>query len=172
MHAPASISSSSLRYAFYAMNLLSATPHQCSQLVLKASQLPTQYFTPGATQQRHSSANWISPSHVHVAPDSEISQKFVTPHNIPRTPSSDDCSLSPPNHLGSARIRLHPPQRAQMKQEMLSSSSSSGSDSEHESDREETHKLTINEHFAKAYEYRKEREELQKCAPFFSRLVI
>lgn len=52
-----------------------------------------------------------------------------------------------------------------MKQEMLSSSSSSeGSDSGHESEHEEIHKLTINEHFAKAYEYRKEREELQKRA--------
>lgn len=54
-----------------------------------------------------------------------------------------------------------------MKQEMLSSSSSSGSDSGHESEHEEIHKLTINEHFAKAYEYRKEREELQKRAHCF-----
>lgn len=51
-----------------------------------------------------------------------------------------------------------------MKQEMLSSSSSSESDPGHESEHEEIHKLTINEHFAKAYEYRKEREELQKRA--------
>lgn len=57
-----------------------------------------------------------------------------------------------------------------MKQEMLSSSSSSASDSGHESDHEDIHQLTINEHFAKAYEYRKEREELQKCA-FKSRII-
>jgi hypothetical protein len=30
------------------------------------------------------------------------------------------------------------------------------------SDNEETHQLTVNEHFAKAYQHRKEREELQK----------
>ncbi|KAH9915495.1 KRI1-like family C-terminal-domain-containing protein [Fomitopsis serialis] len=34
--------------------------------------------------------------------------------------------------------------------------------SEEESDTESIHRLTINEHFAKAYEYRKEREELAK----------
>lgn len=32
-----------------------------------------------------------------------------------------------------------------------------------DSDNESLHKLTINEHYAKAYEYRKEREELVKC---------
>lgn len=41
------------------------------------------------------------------------------------------------------------------------------SDSEHSSDRDEKeddYQLTINQHFARAYEYRKEREELQKRA--------
>ena len=33
-----------------------------------------------------------------------------------------------------------------------------------DSDNEDIHQLTINEHFAKAYEYRKEREELAKRA--------
>lgn len=33
-----------------------------------------------------------------------------------------------------------------------------------ESDNEDIHQLTINEHFAKAYDYRKEREELAKRA--------
>jgi protein KRI1 len=32
-----------------------------------------------------------------------------------------------------------------------------------ESDHEEIQQLTINEHYAKAYEYKKEREELAKC---------
>jgi protein KRI1 len=31
------------------------------------------------------------------------------------------------------------------------------------SDVESVHHLTINEHYAKAFEYKKEREELQKC---------
>lgn len=42
-----------------------------------------------------------------------------------------------------------------------SSSASMFSDSE--SDNESLHRLTINEHYAKAFEYRKEREELDKC---------
>ncbi|KAA1476501.1 hypothetical protein DENSPDRAFT_933091 [Dentipellis sp. KUC8613] len=42
-----------------------------------------------------------------------------------------------------------------MKSEILSDSDSSG-------DEEDIHQLTVNEHFAKAYEYRKEREELAK----------
>ena len=33
-----------------------------------------------------------------------------------------------------------------------------------DSDTEEIHQLTINEHYAKAFEYRKEREELAKRA--------
>ena len=32
-----------------------------------------------------------------------------------------------------------------------------------DSDTEDVHTLTINEHYGKAYEYRKEREELSKC---------
>ena len=38
-----------------------------------------------------------------------------------------------------------------------------------ESENEDIHQLTINEHFAKAYEYRKEREELAKrtCTCFY-----
>lgn len=36
--------------------------------------------------------------------------------------------------------------------------------SDSESDGEATHQLTINEHYAKAFEYRKEREELEKCS--------
>lgn len=32
-----------------------------------------------------------------------------------------------------------------------------------DSDGESVHDLTINEHYAKAFEYRKEREELAKC---------
>jgi protein KRI1 len=31
-----------------------------------------------------------------------------------------------------------------------------------DSDSEDEHQLTINEHYAKAFEYRKEREELEK----------
>lgn len=45
-----------------------------------------------------------------------------------------------------------------MKQDILSESSSS------EDEGGDVHQLTINEHFAKAYEYRKEREELAKRA--------
>ena len=37
-----------------------------------------------------------------------------------------------------------------------------------ESDTEEIHQLTINEHYAKAYARRKEREELSKCMSFSS----
>jgi protein KRI1 len=33
-----------------------------------------------------------------------------------------------------------------------------------DSDTEDVHTLTINEHYAKAFEYKKEREELVKCA--------
>ena len=36
-----------------------------------------------------------------------------------------------------------------------------------ESEAEDIHELTINEHYAKAFEYRKEREELQKRAQTF-----
>lgn len=36
------------------------------------------------------------------------------------------------------------------------------SDSEDEFQNEELHKITINEHYAKAFQYRKEREELDK----------
>lgn len=36
-------------------------------------------------------------------------------------------------------------------------------DSDSDSDVEKDVKLTINEHYAKAFEYKKEREELQKC---------
>lgn len=32
-----------------------------------------------------------------------------------------------------------------------------------DSDTEDIHQLTVNEHYAKAFEYRKEREELAKC---------
>jgi protein KRI1 len=39
------------------------------------------------------------------------------------------------------------------------------SDSESESDNgQDVHQLTINEHYAKAFEYKKEREELQRRA--------
>jgi hypothetical protein len=33
-----------------------------------------------------------------------------------------------------------------------------------DSDAEDIHTLTINEHYAKAFEFKKEREELSKCA--------
>ncbi|KAH9965416.1 hypothetical protein BC827DRAFT_1184544, partial [Russula dissimulans] len=46
-----------------------------------------------------------------------------------------------------------------MKEELISSSSSMSSGSEDEND---PHQLTINEHYAKAFQYRKEREELAK----------
>jgi hypothetical protein len=36
------------------------------------------------------------------------------------------------------------------------------SDSEYESENEDLHQLTVNEHFAKAYKAKKEREELQQ----------
>ncbi len=36
-------------------------------------------------------------------------------------------------------------------------------DSDSDSDVEKDVQLTINEHYAKAFEYKKEREELQKC---------
>lgn len=39
-----------------------------------------------------------------------------------------------------------------------------------DSDHEDVHELTINEHFAKAYEYKKEREELAKCTSPYSGL--
>ena len=42
--------------------------------------------------------------------------------------------------------------------------------SDSDSDNESIHQITINEHFAKAFEYRKEREELEKRA--FLRRVI
>ena len=35
--------------------------------------------------------------------------------------------------------------------------------SDSESDGESSYRLTINEHYAKAFEYKKEREELEKC---------
>jgi protein KRI1 len=38
------------------------------------------------------------------------------------------------------------------------------SDTDAESDAESIHQITINEHYAKAFAYRKEREELQKCS--------
>jgi hypothetical protein len=38
--------------------------------------------------------------------------------------------------------------------------------SDSESDDESLHRLTINEHYAKAFEYKKEREELEKCASY------
>lgn len=41
-----------------------------------------------------------------------------------------------------------------------------------DSDDESIHQITINEHFAKAYEYRKEREELAKCQYFTSSLYV
>lgn len=47
---------------------------------------------------------------------------------------------------------LFKPKRLEKSDAMLSDSS----------DNEETHQLTINDHFAKAYQQRKEREELQK----------
>jgi len=57
-----------------------------------------------------------------------------------------------------------------MKEELISSSSSV--DSEEEND---LHHFTINEHYAKAFQYRKEREELVKraChhAPVFTRRI-
>lgn len=36
--------------------------------------------------------------------------------------------------------------------------------SDSESENEDNHQLTINEHYAKAFQYKKEREELDKCA--------
>ena len=47
-----------------------------------------------------------------------------------------------------------------MARDLLDSSSESGSDVE-----DDGLQITINEHYAKAYEYRKEREELAKRAP-------
>lgn len=35
--------------------------------------------------------------------------------------------------------------------------------SDSDSENEDVHQFTINEHYAKAFEYRKEREELAKC---------
>jgi len=49
-----------------------------------------------------------------------------------------------------------------MKEELISSFSSMSSGSEDEND---LHQLTINEHYAKAFQYRKEREELAKRMP-------
>ena len=47
-----------------------------------------------------------------------------------------------------------------MKEELISSSSSTTSEDEND-----PHRLTINEHYAKAFQYRKEREELAKRTP-------
>src|SRR6266849_2570233 len=44
-----------------------------------------------------------------------------------------------------------------MKEQLISSSSSSSSE-----DEGDLHQLTVNEHYAKAFQYRKEREELAK----------
>lgn len=40
--------------------------------------------------------------------------------------------------------------------------------SDSDSDAESLHQLTINEHYAKAFEYKKEREELAKCQSFLA----
>jgi hypothetical protein len=37
--------------------------------------------------------------------------------------------------------------------------------SDSDSEENDCHTLTINEHFAKAFQYKKEREELAKCEP-------
>jgi hypothetical protein len=36
-----------------------------------------------------------------------------------------------------------------------------------DSDTEDVHNFTINEHYARAFEYKKEREELFKCTSYF-----
>ena len=46
-----------------------------------------------------------------------------------------------------------------MKEQLISSSSSTSSE-----DEGDLHQLTVNEHYAKAFQYRKEREELAKRA--------
>jgi hypothetical protein len=48
-----------------------------------------------------------------------------------------------------------------MKEQLISSSSSASSE-----DEGDLHQLTVNEHYAKAFQYRKEREELAKRAHF------
>ena len=47
-----------------------------------------------------------------------------------------------------------------MKEQLISSSSSTTSEDEND-----LYQLTINEHYAKAFQYRKEREELVKRTP-------
>ncbi len=44
--------------------------------------------------------------------------------------------------------------------------------SDSESDNEDTHQFTINEHYAKAFHYRKEREELEQRTRFSAKCAL